>query len=215
MTLALLLANAAPEGEGTVVLLARLLLVLPLLFGCAFFAGTETSLLSLTLAHRESLSTQAQGGDTTSGRVLWLLSNPRRLITPLILGNELINVSLSSLMTGLVQSLVQAVAKILPGEYYATGENEYITTTLGSCVSACLWDEARKVGGMNHFMLPESNANGFDLNAESGRYGVYAVGIGPYAGFTGSQPSPLLVRARLSGQSGAAIEYAGRGAIRF
>ena len=48
------------------------------------------------------------------------------------------------------------VAKILPGEYYATGENEYIATTLGSCVSACLWDPLVNFGGMNHFMLPDA-----------------------------------------------------------
>jgi len=28
---------------------------------------------------------------------------------------------------------------------------------------------------MNHFMLPESGAGGFDLHGESGRYGVYAM----------------------------------------
>jgi chemotaxis protein CheD len=48
------------------------------------------------------------------------------------------------------------VARILPGEYYATGANEYIATTLGSCVSACLWDPLAKFGGMNHFMLPDA-----------------------------------------------------------
>jgi chemotaxis protein CheD len=66
-------------------------------------------------------------------------------------------------------------AKILPGEYYASGREMVIVTTLGSCVSACLWDDVRKVGGMNHFMLPESGASGFDLHGESGRYGVFAM----------------------------------------
>jgi len=66
-------------------------------------------------------------------------------------------------------------AKILPGEYYASGRDMVIVTTLGSCVAACLWDDKRKVGGMNHFMLPDSSATGFDLNADSGRYGVYAM----------------------------------------
>ena len=50
-----------------------------------------------------------------------------------------------------------------------------IVTTLGSCVAACLWDETRKVGGMNHFMLPDSGATGYDLHGESGRYGVFAM----------------------------------------
>lgn len=48
------------------------------------------------------------------------------------------------------------VVKILPGEFYATCEPATaIATLLGSCVSVCLFDPVCKVGGMNHFMLPE------------------------------------------------------------
>ena len=49
-----------------------------------------------------------------------------------------------------------AAAKILPGEYYVTNHEEIITTVLGSCVSACVRDRVLGIGGMNHFMLPES-----------------------------------------------------------
>jgi len=45
-------------------------------------------------------------------------------------------------------------AKILPGEFYVTVEEEVITTVLGSCISACIRDRVFGVGGMNHFMLP-------------------------------------------------------------
>jgi chemotaxis protein CheD len=48
--------------------------------------------------------------------------------------------------------------KILPGEYYVTRSDEAITTVLGSCVSACIRDPAMRIGGMNHFMLPEDNS---------------------------------------------------------
>jgi chemotaxis protein CheD len=48
------------------------------------------------------------------------------------------------------------VAKILPGEYYVTTNAELVMTVLGSCVSACVRDPVFGVGGMNHFMLPES-----------------------------------------------------------
>ncbi len=58
--------------------------------------------------------------------------------------------------------------KILPGEYFVYREDILIMTTLGSCIAACLWDREAKVGGMNHFMLPEGEA-------ESGRYGSYAM----------------------------------------
>ncbi len=58
--------------------------------------------------------------------------------------------------------------KILPGEYFVYDEDILIMTTLGSCIAACLWDREAKVGGMNHFLLPEGDAG-------SGRYGSYAM----------------------------------------
>ena len=61
--------------------------------------------------------------------------------------------------------------KILPGEYFVYNEDLLIMTTLGSCIAVCLWDRQAKVGGMNHFMLPDSGGNGQD----SGRYGSYAM----------------------------------------
>ena len=33
-------------------------------------------------------------------------------------------------------------------------------TTLGSCIAACLWDRERRIGGMNHFMLPDGGSAG-------------------------------------------------------
>jgi len=58
--------------------------------------------------------------------------------------------------------------KILPGEYFVHHEDLLIMTTLGSCIAACLWDRNARIGGMNHFMLP-------DGNGDSGRYGSYAM----------------------------------------
>lgn len=60
--------------------------------------------------------------------------------------------------------------KVLPGEYFVSEENIVITTVLGSCISACLWDRRVQLGGMNHFMLPDS-----DSTDVSGRYGSYAM----------------------------------------
>ena len=45
--------------------------------------------------------------------------------------------------------------KVLPGEFFVSDEDMLIVTTLGSCIAACLWDRERRIGGMNHFMLPE------------------------------------------------------------
>lgn len=67
-------------------------------------------------------------------------------------------------------------AKILPGEYYWTGEDMVIMTVLGSCVSACIRDKVSGVGGMNHFMLP--NGGEADNPASiSMRYGTHAMEI--------------------------------------
>ena len=58
--------------------------------------------------------------------------------------------------------------KLLPGEFFVHQEDILLTTTLGSCIAACLWDRSARVGGMNHFMLP-------DGAGDSGRYGSYAM----------------------------------------
>lgn len=72
------------------------------------------------------------------------------------------------------------VAKILPGEFYVTKQNEAISTVLGSCISACIWDEKMQIGGMNHFMLPiKGDAFGTsgwqNNNSYTCRYGLWAM----------------------------------------
>lgn len=65
-------------------------------------------------------------------------------------------------------------AKILPGEYYVTSNQEVVTTVLGSCISVCVYDPVNLIGGMNHFMLPSGN-NDSDILSESFRYGDVAM----------------------------------------
>jgi len=74
------------------------------------------------------------------------------------------------------------VAKILPGEFYMTTDNVAIATTLGSCISACIWDDRAHIGGMNHFMLPitekeahEVRWGSRDKTADATRYGNFAM----------------------------------------
>ena len=69
-------------------------------------------------------------------------------------------------------------AKILPGEFYVTTQNEIIVTVLGSCVSACVRDPVFGIGGMNHFMLPLQGDNGSWEKQGLGlatRYGSFAM----------------------------------------
>ncbi len=56
--------------------------------------------------------------------------------------------------------LERPLAKLRPGDYYVTGEDEVIFTVLGSCVSACVRDRKLGIGGMNHFMLPQDRSGG-------------------------------------------------------
>lgn len=68
-------------------------------------------------------------------------------------------------------------AKILPGEYYVTGRDMVLVTVLGSCVAACIRDYHSGIGGMNHFMLPDSAADDNSPMGTSARYGTYAMEI--------------------------------------
>lgn len=49
---------------------------------------------------------------------------------------------------------------LFPGTLFAESLEYQISTVLGSCISVCLWDQATRMGGMNHFMLPLWNGEG-------------------------------------------------------
>lgn len=66
-------------------------------------------------------------------------------------------------------------AKILPGEYFVSGQGMLLVTVLGSCVAACIRDVEAGIGGMNHFMLPDDG--GRDRVGSSARYGTYAMEV--------------------------------------
>jgi chemotaxis protein CheD len=58
------------------------------------------------------------------------------------------------------------------GDTYVTSDpDEVLTTILGSCIAACIRDTSAKVGGMNHFLLPDGNSG--DRSARC--YGVNAM----------------------------------------
>jgi len=67
--------------------------------------------------------------------------------------------------------------KLKPGEYYVSKEKIVLSTLLGSCVSACLYDPIEHVVGMNHFLLSNKRyAKDMPLCAtEAGRYGVHSM----------------------------------------
>ena len=60
---------------------------------------------------------------------------------------------------------------LYPGQVHATATPTRITTILGSCIAVCLFDPVRRVGGMNHFMLPQFAGSG----VASARFGNIAM----------------------------------------
>jgi chemotaxis protein CheD len=59
-------------------------------------------------------------------------------------------------------STEEKIAKhyLYPSNLFSSASAHLVTTVLGSCVSVCLVDEKRKIGGINHFMLPLWNGQG-------------------------------------------------------
>jgi chemotaxis protein CheD len=55
------------------------------------------------------------------------------------------------------------------GDVHVSTTDEVLTTLLGSCVAACIYDEGLGCGGMNHFLLPESES------LSHPRFGIHAM----------------------------------------
>src|SRR5689334_21500466 len=49
---------------------------------------------------------------------------------------------------------------LYPSNLFANTNRHIITTSLGSCVGICLYNERLRFGGMNHYMLALWNGNG-------------------------------------------------------
>lgn len=54
----------------------------------------------------------------------------------------------------------QTLRHVMQGEYAVSADPDAVLATLlGSCVAACLHDPVAKLGGMNHFLLPETGTD--------------------------------------------------------
>lgn len=62
---------------------------------------------------------------------------------------------------------------LYPGMLFAEPEPHRVTTVLGSCIAVCLFDPVRRVGGINHYMLPLWNGEGLPTP----RYGCVAIDL--------------------------------------
>lgn len=67
--------------------------------------------------------------------------------------------------------------QVLQGQALASVDpNTELSTVLGSCVATCLYDPFARVGGMNHFLLPEPPAS-HDRAKVDVHYGTYLMEI--------------------------------------
>lgn len=69
------------------------------------------------------------------------------------------------------------VVPVPPGGHAITGkEAEMLSTLLGSCIAVCLRDERKRLGGINHFMLP-AMAEGQSASRDAMLYGNTAMEV--------------------------------------
>lgn len=70
--------------------------IIALIFVSFFFSGSETA---LTATNRMKLQTQAQEGDKKSEKLLKLVQKPNEFITAILIGNNISNIILPTLVT--------------------------------------------------------------------------------------------------------------------
>lgn len=80
-------------------------------------------------------------------------------------------------ITGLAQRDGLRRIAVIQGETRVSQDKDIVlTTVLGSCISACLYDPIAGVGGLNHFLLAEPGMGETDPKSMQ-RYGVYAMEV--------------------------------------
>jgi chemotaxis protein CheD len=68
---------------------------------------------------------------------------------------------------------LEKVVTLYIGGVHASEIPVLIKTLLGSCIAVCLFDPNRRIGGMNHFMLPQGRSD--PDKGEATRFGVHAM----------------------------------------
>ncbi|GAB4371976.1 MAG: hemolysin family protein [Deltaproteobacteria bacterium] len=113
------------------------LLLLPLLFlASAFFSATETALFAL---RRVDLLKWKREGNRVAEIIETMLERPSRIITSLFIGNELVNVSISSLTAALLIPLLGS-----HGEVVSLAAGTLGILILGDITPKCVvWPRAR------------------------------------------------------------------------
>jgi chemotaxis protein CheD len=68
--------------------------------------------------------------------------------------------------------IAERTVTVLQGELHISADPaEVLSTILGSCVAVCMWDPLARIGGMNHFLLPDGTGRG----SNTIKYGTHAM----------------------------------------
>ena len=66
----------------------------------------------------------------------------------------------------------EKLINVIQGDYVISEDPDAVlTTVLGSCIAVCFVDPVRKIGGMNHFLLPSREGH----EGANVRFGAYAM----------------------------------------
>jgi chemotaxis protein CheD len=77
-----------------------------------------------------------------------------------------------------LQPVLEKKINIVQGEQCVDNDpRTVLTTILGSCIAACIWDNSAGIGGMNHFLLPGNDAEMKNRQpaGDAMRFGVHAM----------------------------------------
>ena len=73
----------------------------------------------------------------------------------------------------MIKAQMDRTLTVVQGEFRISDQpGDLLSTVLGSCVAVCLYDPKRRIGGMNHFLLPFGQETATDRPV---RYGLFAM----------------------------------------
>ncbi|MFC7076493.1 DUF21 domain-containing protein [Haloarcula halophila] len=108
--------------------------IVVLLAASAFFSSSETALFTVS---RESLTAAAES-DPRGAAALEVLADPHRLLVTILVGNNVVNIAISSLLTALLVDHVQSSVAVL------------VTTVVASSVILVAGEIVPKSYGLGH-----------------------------------------------------------------
>lgn len=109
----------------------EIILLIVLLFGSGFFSAAETALFSIGQAKARYL---AKEPDRANQLILAMKENPHRLLTTILIGNNLVNIGASSLATAMTINYFSEPGSVDPGGMavgIATGIMTFVILVFG------------------------------------------------------------------------------------